>query len=336
MKQPFASSSIWNMPIGSGAQYVAANMNPVPGGSTFGLPNADQDVIVLRPTAPLVDVRYSDAGWGGGDRCNPTSSQVLASAPIPASFTVPNTPDNQSTAILAADGHTLIQVQPLARCAAGGVATSLVRAPDADLYGDGIRGAHGGSGLSSIGGTLRLGELRPGQTGPRHALKLAIYMKEAYKCTTPDKCFRWPAANADSYAVGFYGTGADNPNVTNAAMVMGALLAIPTNVDLSTLGLETEPAKQIAWTLQNYGAYVADDTYIAAFDFMTENGPDGRFVDQFETDYGFAFLQPSSANVAWVRDMKRILPKLSVVDNNGPSAIGGGGTPLQPLAPAIP
>ena len=257
-------------------------------------------------------------------------------APIPANCLVPNAQDNNSAAILAADGRTLYQVQPFTRCTNGGIATSLVRAPDADLYGDGIRGAHGGSGLSSIGGTIRVGELRPGQTGPRHALKLAMYFKDFYKCTTLAACFRWPAANADSYAVGFYGTDPTNPNVSNSAMTMGALLAIPPNVDINALGLETEPAKQIAWTLQNYGGYVADDTYLPAFDFMTENGPDGSLTDQFKADYGFEFVQPSTANVGWRRDMQRILPKLSVVNNNGPGAIGGGGTPRQPLAAAVP
>jgi hypothetical protein len=37
----------------------------------------------------------------------------------------------------------------------------------------------GGSRLSSLGGSLRLGELRPGQ-GPRHALKLNVYGRQAF------------------------------------------------------------------------------------------------------------------------------------------------------------
>jgi hypothetical protein len=34
-------------------------------------------------------------------------------------------------------------------------------------------------------------------------------------------------------------------------------------------------------------------------------------------------------------DVARIVAALAVVDNNAPSTVGGGGTPLQPLAPPI-
>ncbi len=254
---------------------------------------------------------------------------------MPDGFLIPSSGNNNSAAILDTDGHTLIQVQPLTRCSAGGIATSIVRYPDGDLYGDGIQGAHGGSGMSSLGGTLRLGELKPGQTGPKHALKFVVYMKEAYACTKMSDCFRWPAVQADSYALGFYGSGASNPNQNNTAMKMGALLALPAGLDLTSLGLETEPGKQMAWTLQNYGAYIVDDTYDAAFTIATENSPAGAFVEQFQTDYGVAFNQSSDADVGWTRDVQRIVPKLEVVDNNGPGSIGGGGTPLQPLAPPL-
>jgi hypothetical protein len=37
----------------------------------------------------------------------------------------------------------------------------------------------------------------------------------------------------------------------------------------------------------------------------------------------------------WAHDMSVIFLHLAVVDNNSPTTIGGGGTPRQPLAPAI-
>jgi hypothetical protein len=333
LHQPFASTSIWNMPIGSNAVFAPANIDPTPENNQYSyMPLADADQIVLRPNDPVTTIQYSSVGWSGGNRCTPTSSTVLAQVPMPASFVVPSGNANNSSAFLLADHRTLVQVQPLARCTAGGVATSLAHAPNADLYGDGILGAHGGSGLSSIGGTIRLGELRPGQQGPHHALKLVVYMKDAYKCATRSACFRWPAVTADSYAVGWYGTGAGNPNVSNTAMKMGALLAIPGTVDLASIGFETEPGRQLAWTLQNYGGYIVDDTYAPQFGFATENGPDGSFLTQFHGDYGFDFQQKVGGNTAFMRDTQRIVAALKVVDNNGPSSIGGGGTPRQPLA----
>jgi hypothetical protein len=342
LKQPFASTSIWNMPIGSAAVYVDAKLRAVPDGSGYAwsLPFAEMEQIVLVPTAPLTDIRYSSVGWGSGDRCAPTSNQVFATVPIPSDFLVPSNAYNMASAILGADGRSIYQFEPFAHCTNGSPATALVMDPSGtvDLYGDGILGAHGGSGMSALGGTLRLDELRPGDQGPRHALKFTFDMKDAYKCTTASACFRWPAQWADSYAVGWYGTSTNNPNAQNTAVKMGALLALPPTVVIANIGLSTEPAKQLAWTLQNYGAYIDEDSYGNSFLISTENGPDGAFTDQFQTDYGMGFNQASNATGAggkWSGDIQKLLPLLQVIDNNAPTTIGGGGTPRQPLAPPI-
>jgi hypothetical protein len=210
----------------------------------------------------------------------------------------------------------------------------MVTFPSVDIYGDGIKGAHGGSGLSAVGGSLRVGELRPGQQGPRHAIKVNVYAAQAlYKCTTASSCYRWPATNADGYAVGHYGTVSNN---SNTAMKMGALLAIPASVNIGSMSLETEPGRQLAWTLQNYGAYIVDDTWGSAFVFNAENGPDGSLRTQFQADYGTPLEIWSAGSTAWSRDVQRLIVALYVVNNNSATSIGGGGTPRQPLAPAIP
>jgi hypothetical protein len=253
---------------------------------------------------------------------------------MPNDYIVPNNSENSSAAFLLPDRRTLVQTQPLARCSTGSYATALVKMGNVDLYGSGITGAHGGSGLSAIGGSIRIGELRPGSTtGPRHAIKVNVYAKEAlFKCTTRAACSRWPATNSDSYAVGFYGSATNNQN---SAMKMGALLAIPSSKILSTLNLETEPAKQLAWTMQNYGAYIVDDTYAPGFAINTEEGPDGSLRTQFKSDWGFDLEQKVQGNTAWVRDMQKLAKALYVVNNNSATSIGGGGTPLQALAPQI-
>jgi hypothetical protein len=118
-------------------------------------------------------------------------------------------------------------------------------------------------------------------------------------------------------------------------MKMGALLAIPSWKDISTLGLETEPGRQLAWTLQNYGAYIVDDTFGPAFALNAESGPDGSVRTQFKDDWEFNFEQRVKDNTPWVRDMQRLIQALYVVDNNSPRNIGGGGEPRQPLAPPL-
>ncbi|MDD7968798.1 RICIN domain-containing protein [Actinomycetospora lemnae] len=334
LRQPFSSTSIWNMPIGSGAVYVPADLPALPGGSTGArVPQVDDEPLILTPTAPLTDILFSSGGWGG-DRCQNDPTRVLARAPIPSGYVLPSDNKNQSAAILAADGRTIISPQPLARCRAGGPATSYVRYPDQDIYGPGIEGSHGGSGMSALGGSIRIGELRPGQQGPRHALKVNLYARGELGVCGPTRaeCFRWPAVKSDSRAVTWYGQATNNQN---RAMRMGALLALPASTSIASLNLQTEPARQIAWTLQNYGAYVVDDTSGPSFALNAENGPGGNMRTQFRGDWGYDFeIYASNAN-AWSRDLQKLRTALAVVDNNGPTSIGGGGTPRQPLLPEL-
>ncbi len=331
-KQPFASTSIWNMPIGDEAVYVPANIKKA---TQWGM-TVDEDILILAPDAPLTDIYYNGAGWSKQDRCV-AEGGVLLRAPIPVDFVLPHvlphTPNN-STAILMPDRRTLKQHQPFHRCASNGLAVTQYLYPDADLYGDGIRGAHGGSGLSSIGGTLRLGELIPGGT-IRHALKINLFAARNlyYAADDPDgqPGYRWPAVQCDGYA--------NDPNSSiryggqNLALQMGALLALHKEVDLAgnELGLETEPAKMLAQALQDYGAYVVDDTAWDVYGLAVEWGPDGLVTDEFQKAWGFS-MTPQSRNTPWVRDMDRIFTNLYVIDNNGPQRIGGGGKPRQPLA----
>lgn len=329
---PFASTSIWNMPLGADATFGATNFKDVPGGDVWApMPQVDEEFIVLTPREPLTPVYYSSASWSGRDRCVATGS-LLTRVPMPPNFLVSSSGENAGAAFLMPDGRTIVQMQPLARCKNGGHATSLVVFDSVDIEGDGRLGAHGGSGLSSIGGSLRLGELRPGKDAPRHALKVNVYAKaELVRCPNEKDCFRWPARTADGYADSWYGT-AGSPS---KEMKMGALLAIPRGVSVDGLGLETEPARKLAWTLQNYGAYVVDDTYGPAFAFSAAREPEGSFSDQFARDWGFPLAQRVRDASPWVRDVQRLRRALRVVTNNSASTIGGPGSRLQPMAPTL-
>ncbi|MBK4738149.1 hypothetical protein [Noviherbaspirillum pedocola] len=334
LRWPFSRHSIWNMPIGSAAVYVPAGMDGVPGRSGVAwMPHIDAERIVLRPNAPSTPIYHSSAGWSGKDRCDATGA-VLFEAPMPPDFIVASGHGNDPAVFLARDRRTLLQAQPLARCKRSGPATSLVQADAVDIHGDGIQGAHGGSGLSAFGGSLRVGELRPGMPPPRHALKINVHARQyLHRCRTAEDCYRWPALRGDAYAIGYYGSRVVSGGQPPSAMKMGALLAIPAGLPLAMMELRTEPARMLAWTLQNYGAYIVDDTYGPGFAFSAEDGPDGSFAQQFQRDWGFAFEQKVRQNSDWVRDVQKIVRSLHVVDNNGPDSIGGGGAPRQPLAP---
>src|SRR5437899_13054532 len=151
---PFSRDSIWNLPIGANAVYVPGNLKkPTACGMT-----TDLDVLILAPTAPVTKVWENSDAWSGRSRCD-AQGGVLFEAPIPTDFVVQGagsgnpdgTTPNYATAILAADGHALIQGQPLARCTAGRPATMWRGDPGKDeLFGTGNSGPQGGSILAVL------------------------------------------------------------------------------------------------------------------------------------------------------------------------------------------
>lgn len=329
---PFAANSIWNMPIGSGAVYVPARIPP---SGAMGM-TEDEDILILTPDAPLVDVVENTAGWDKDKRrCATLTAKILFRAPIPAGFSTDpgymgQTP-NMGAAILMADGKTLKQTQPFHRCGPGGTATSQYLFPDVDITGSGIPGAHGGSGMSAIGGTLRLGELVPGGV-IRHVMKVNLYAARnlAYN-DDGSRGYRWPALNADGYAAGTY-RGQVPP------LEMGALLAL--RPEFAVDALRTEPGRILARAFRDYGAYVVDDTAWDVYGMETEWSPKGRLLDEFKAAWGWDFTNGTKSTCTdasqacqWAKDMADLFTALHVVDNNSPTSIGGGGTPRQPLAP---
>jgi hypothetical protein len=85
--------------------------------------------------------------------------------------------------------------------------------------------------------------------------------------------------------------------------------------------------------LQNYGAYIVDDTGGPNFAINAEDGPDGSIRTQFKNNYNIDIETWNPGGSAWSRDIQRLMQALNVVNNNSASSIGG--LPRQPLAPAI-
>lgn len=94
---------------------------------------------------------------------------------------------------------------------------------------------------------------------------------------------------------------------------MGSLFPIPGWVDVNALDL-TPQGFMIAHTLQDYGAYLVD--------------AGGNFA---------LFAETAAENMlSGVRnDISTLQNQLQIVTNNSPNAVGGGGTPRVPLAPAL-
>jgi hypothetical protein len=315
---PFSSDSIWNTAIGSGASYSAAGIMQNNAGGSPTVFVQDEDVIVMTPTAQTTNVYYSGVGWNGGDRCVP-QGEIIQSVQVPASYVLPNSGDNNSAAFLMSDGRTVQQNQPFTRCQASGSATTLVAFANTDIYSSGFYGAHGGSGLSALGGTIRRGEFESGLI--HHVMKVELYAAQYYYCCK----FFWPATQIDDYANPTT-YGGSNPNLGP-----GALLALSPDFNVSQL--TTTPGKILAQAFKDYGAYVIDDTFWNAWALDTEQGPNGRVADDFATAYGFP-MSPDQGS-PFMNDMTVIYQSLQIVTNNSAANVGGGGTPNVAAPPAI-
>ncbi len=354
--QPFSSESIWNMPIGDEAEYVHAQLC-VP---TEGMINIDEDYIIMTPDEPLVDLKYSSAGWNREmDRCvKDADDTVIAQLPIDKDWIVSkdlwdgNVP-NAGVAVLMADKRYIYQGQPYAHCTADGdytVKYSTNRDPDieggyADIYGDGIYGAHGGSKLSCIGGTLRAHELTPTSGPINHVLKVNVWgAMNLYYDQATGIGYTWPATAHDACASNDYdgeGYGTHRPADVEVVeeCVMGALLALKPDFDIEG-SLTTEPAKILAQAFMDYGAYIVDNTGWDVFALITEWGTNGRFTDNFEANWGFKFKdtdQTSSESSwsEWAIDIRTIYSNLHVVVNNSNTNRGGPGERRVAKAAAI-
>ncbi len=334
-RQPFRTDSIWNMPRGKTGRLVAASLKLPVQNRLFG----EENILIMTPDAPLVDVVENNAGWDPAlTRCGSIVQplKVLLSVPIPPAFvTDPGytglTP-NASAAILMSNGRTVVQTQPFHRCADGSATSQYVFADNDIVDGDGAKGAHGGSQLSAIGGTIRVGELVRSGRIP-HALKILLDARTnlTYRSdSTPG--FRWPAFSADGYASSEY-------KGTNPALEMGALLTLRPDFQLAQL--KTEPARIIATALRDYGAYVVDDSGWEPVYFAMEWGPSGRVSEEFSRVWGFPFAiddatcvaaSDASSSCDWKADLNLLLASLFIVDDNSPATPGGAGAKMTKCA----
>lgn len=308
---PFASDSMWNTPIGSGAVYVPAGI-----GAAQSVGFDDELLLRVSTNAPKQKL-FAPKSW----TARTGGTQQVGELRIDDGIVVPDarkghTPNN-CAALLLPDGKTVKHIGVLCRPEPAGPVYGYPFNPDSDLFGDGIHGSHGGSGLSALGGSIRKGELT-GDAPIRHALKVDIFCAKYAFYGEDRKGFRWPAAKTDGYAK-------DRYKGTNRAVVMGSLLALPPVVTEAELALKTPIGKKLFRALQDYGAYVVDDAAWDCHYLCAEQG----VAEEVEKKLGLDF---NSKDV--LADVNALFTRLAVVDNNAPGRIGGGGTPRAPLAPA--
>lgn len=351
---PFSEDSIWNTPIGSGAQwhdpaFTGLTLNP----SGY---REEGDIVVLKPSSPSTAIAYNRGSFDvEGNRC-PVEGETFGYAGVPTSWTytegalIGDVKVNGCGVFLKTDGRTLMHTYATARCTAGQPVTTRTvlkswppRADHEDIYGSGRAGQQGGTHLSSLGGCLRVGEMTRANGAPMHALRHTMYQGAQYRPSPlPASGFNY-ADHGEQYTFSastwwvYPAYSGDDPKRylgTDIYVRPGALYAIPPFIDIDDLGLETEPARMLAWTLQNFGTYCCDTSPAEVWGWAMETGPDGNFWDTFEDEWGFSPIIDAYAggmatlrDHAWVRDNDRIVNVLQIVTNNLPSTPAGGGTP---------
>jgi hypothetical protein len=322
--QPFSPESIWNTPIGDAASYEPVNIN----GRAFiaGATQANIDVeYQIRPpvNAPVVNFYQASGFRPRSANTNVQLGRLRIPADLVLADAVAGDQPNNALTLLNPDRRTTWQLNSAARPVAGGNFWAYEREPQ-DLYAAGTYGGHAGSGLSALGGSIRRGEL-VGSGEIRHAIKILIWAKTyLYYDAAPGgiKGYRWPAYTADEYA-----GSATDPNRyqgTNPKLVMGTLLAIPPGVTEASLGLTTPWGGKLFRALQNYGAYIVDDT---AFDTTLLNVESG-VNEEFTAAYGYSL----NNSAGYRNELKKLVEALRIVDNNTSSTIGGPGARRAPLA----
>ncbi len=321
---PFAWNSIWNTPIGSNAVYVKTDLGPME------KVHDDREYLVLENPRDKLKKIYL-----------PNSNTVsYRSARIPDGFEniveqwrSGFTPNN--IAGFVQPNGSIVNIQPLRFFSYKGGSKRWhgYNTENTHLYDDGIVGAHFGSKLSSLGGSIRKGELTNDKP-IRHALQLELDFRHLYRDPSDPKnryqTFRWPALISDM-------ASKPSPNYTgkNPALRMGSLMAIKPSITAKSLGLKTKPAKKILEALRNYGAYIVD-TSGGNWKNIFQLAVDYKAVDEFRSVYGhnFSVNLGASKGKDWFNDIEKIWNNLVVVDNNSKNNVGGGGTPR--VSKAIP
>ena len=370
-KQPFDAKSIWNTPLGVNAQLKDVGL----GSFQTGQYHDDENFVVPQGT-DAVDV--INQGWWG-----PTPEPARELCPlanssnnychcvqfgmksgtrlrIPHNWTTGSQAGNNGATFMLNATHA-VQMQPAYRCKPGSPVLAeweqwRLSPPTGprdryttSLWGAGTYGAHGGSGLSSLGGQIRRGELNETAPDIQHALSFELFAHMWYYCNPSQRakgvgptsnrssCFRWPALTADSYAVTkghelVYGG-------TNPDLQPGTLLAVPSrSATAISMKLKTVVAKRILKALSTFGAYVVDDaagTYLGEYGKTNINYEQG-VADEVMENYGLDLnASPHTQHGVLFNDLTLLFRGMQAVSNNGQSNVGGGGKPIVSPPPLL-
>ncbi len=290
--QPYNSTSPWNMPIGSSAQFAAPTSPNWPDANKYGFimtsdPKWSVSIYVAKASDPVRKIYRTDDTHPG---------YLAFTVHVPANIAVGQGGDDE-LAIIDPTHKSVIEMIHTAILPNGDIQAPFPN--KIDLYGPGISDQY--IGACAYGGSCSAGLIRKGEMakGIHHALRMSLTPTTMNWSAPGGKHQVWPASSAD--------TNGNYPGTGN--IYIGSLMAIPASVDISKIAKPGTSLYNLAKALQDYGAYVTDAGY------------ENIYVDP-----------AAEQDVQSVNYNNALAPYLQVVTNNGPGSVGGGGTPREPLA----
>lgn len=322
---PFESSlvapdSIWTRPIGTGATRVNAGLDYANASSAGGWPGpngrvtTDDEHLFLNPSDPARTLSVTEAGPGNGQQVR-----------VPSTGAHDGKLNGCAAAVRVDNAFTVWQGQPLVLNAGGNPAWKYtiptghpspidLRAGDETTH----WGSHGGSRLSTVGGSIRLGALNSAAEMIYHPLKINVYGLKYM--SRVNNGYRWPALTADGNYNNSTSNGYYDGSVPECRM--GSLLALPADYDFAANGITEVRALKLGKTLKFYGAYIVDNT---AWDVY------GLSLDIRAKDVAGQWTRSASStpDVNFHNQLHTMITQLQVIDNNAPGqTCAGGGDPL--------
>ena len=325
--RPFASNAYRNVAIGQNTIYAPAGIHLICGGYCTNL-KPDQDILLIRDMSgqPVWDVyQMPGNGWDEQNRCADIGN-VIDRHPFPKGWTIPANGENNSLAVLMADGKQIKQNQPITNCSRDGKLISRWIDDSVDIYGTSPYGAHGGSGLGGAAFAIRIGELTAGRIEHVIGVNLDAHVYYNRNCS-----YSWPAKQVDGYC----GSG-NNYGGTNTYLRPGARLALRPDFDISQL--RTPPGRIIAQAAIDYGFIVGDDTTWNNWALWSEQNDRGSVVKEFAAlwpQYAGFSMDGNRQSDPFYLDMVDIMTAIQIVTNDSPDSMGGGGIPRKPMSPPL-
>jgi hypothetical protein len=240
---PFASTSPWNTPIGTSAQFA---------------PTADPRYASLTDAYTAINAQ----AWSMATYVASPSDPIRTVTSSAGSWQY-RIPDNAVAALPADGDRQLLIIDPTGQyvdecwlATKVGLDWTCAYHVRNSLRGAGVLAAgtraYGGS---ALGGLIRTWELQQGSI--RHALAMAVPRSDMVHGPV------WPANSEDGNAT------------YTGSLPMGSLVSIPSTVDLNSLGL-SPGGLAVATALRDYGAYLVDGS--SNFTFFAEPSAEGSLA----------------------------------------------------------